>query len=82
MSESEIQGEIERVRGSNSYSSWTIGITDDPDRRKGEHGNPKYWHEWKAHSEQIARNVEAHFLEKGMKGGGGGGDHPNWVYIF
>jgi len=82
MSESEIKSAIEGVRGSNSYSSWTIGITDDPDRRKGEHGNPKYWHEWKAHSEQIARNVEAYFQGKGMKGGGGGGDHPNWVYIF
>ena len=50
-------------------------------RRRSEHGNPDHWHEWEAHSKQIARNVEAYFLDKGMKGGGGG-DHPNWVYIF
>lgn len=82
MSESAIKSAIERVRGSTRYSSWTIGITDDPDRRRNEHGNPRPWHEWEAHSEKIARNVEAYFLDKGMKGAGGGGDHPNWVYIF
>ena len=69
-----------------SYSIWTIGITDDVERRKGEHEsdgeNTKYWQHWKADSETIARNVEAYFLEKGMKGGTGGGDHPTFVYIF
>ena len=81
MSESEIKNAIEGIVSGN-YSRWTIGITDDPDRRKGEHDNPKHWHQWKAHSEQTARNVEAYFQKKDMKGGGGGGDHPNWVYIF
>lgn len=64
------------------YSVWTIGITNDPDRRKTEHDNPKYWTQWTADNETIARNVEEHFLHKGMKGGSGGGENPTYVYIF
>ncbi len=65
-----------------NYLALTIGITDDPERRRSKHGNPMYWHEWKADTETIARNVEKHFLYKGMKSGGGSGDHPNFVYMF
>jgi len=64
------------------YSAWTIGVTDDPDRRRGEHGNPSIWYQWDADSEQVARNVESYFLDKGMKGGGGGGGGADYVYIF
>ena len=80
MSESEI---IETIEESvSNYLAWTIGITDAPKRRKSEHGNPRYWRYWKADTETIARNVEKYFLDKGMKGGGGGGDHPTFVYMF
>ena len=65
-----------------NYLACTIGITEDPKRGKSKHGNPMYWHEWKADSETIARNVEKHFLHKGMKNGGGLGDHPIFVYMF
>ena len=37
-SESQIISEIESIVV--HYPSWTIGISDDPDRRKREHGNP------------------------------------------
>ena len=51
---------------------WTIGITDDPKRRQTEHEgegkNTKYWMDWKADTETIARSVEKQFLDKGMKG--------------
>ena len=26
-------------------STWTIGVTDRPDARRAEHGNPTYWHQ-------------------------------------
>jgi len=65
-----------------NYSIWTIGITADPERRKNEHDNPKYWMQWEADSEAIARNVEKYFLDKGMRGDTGGGEHPTYVYIF
>jgi len=85
MKESEIIKAIEnRVMSAKTkkYSLWTIGITNDPDRRRVEHGNPKYWMQWRADTEAIARNVEKYFLDKGMKGSGGGGENPHYVYIF
>lgn len=86
MDENELKIEIESQRGQSPYSYWIIGITDDPERRKGEQEadgkNVKYWHSWKADSELIARNVEQRFLDKGMKGGTGGGLHHIYVYIY
>ena len=82
MKEVEIKNAIERVVGNTGYSSWTIGITDDPNRRNREHNNPKRWHHWRADTEAIARRVEKHFIDKGMKGDIGGGESPNYVYIF
>ncbi len=64
------------------YSIWTIGITNNPERRKEEHENPKYWMDWKADGEQDTRSIEKHFLDKGMKGDTGGGENPTFVYIF
>ena len=64
------------------YGAWTIGVTDDLARRKGEHGNPFVWHDWNADTELAARNVEAYFQAKYMKGGPGGPGSANYVYIF
>ncbi len=65
------------------YPSWTIGVTDNPERRKQEHGNPVRWYYWDAITETTARRIEKHFLDKeGMKGYVGGGISPNYVYIF
>jgi len=79
-SESAIKSAIEAKV--NVYSAWTIGVTDDPERRKREHGNPSVWYQWDADSEQVARNVEAYFVEKGMKGDTGGVGGADYVYIF
>ena len=81
MSEQEIKNEIEGcIKG--NYSAWTIGVTDDLERRKGEHNNPQYWHQWDAATESIARRIETYFLDKGCKGAGGGRGNANYVYIF
>lgn len=84
MNESELKTAI--ALGITDYKIWTIGITEDPKRRKDEHEaegkDVKYWHDWKADTEAIARSVEAYFLDKGMKGSTGGGDHPTYVYRF
>lgn len=68
------------------YSLWYCGITADPDTRKEQHENAgenvKHWKHWQADSEQDARDIEDHFHKKGMKGEGGGGKNPTWVYIF
>jgi hypothetical protein len=89
MNESEIERAIENrvmTARTKDYKIWTVGITDDPTRRKGEHEttgeNIEYWLDWKADTETIARTVESYFLAKGMKGGAGGGERPTYVYIF
>ena len=79
-SESVIKAAIEAIV--TRYSIWTIGVTDDPNRCKGEYGNPSSWHHWDADSEQIARDVEAYYLDKGMKGDTGGGGRADYVYIW
>jgi len=71
---------------SKKYSIWTIGVTDDPDTRKDKHKqdgeNVNHWQRWNADSENDARDIEAHFIKNGMKGGTGGGGKANYVYIF
>ena len=79
-SEIEIKTAIEKIDG--RPSAWTIGVTDDPERRRREHGNPSVWYQWNADSERVARNVEAYFVDKGMKGDTGGGGSADYVYIF
>lgn len=68
------------------YSSWIIGITNDPVRCRNEHRNEgndvSSWTVWEADDENIARNVEKYFLDKGMNGASGEGWMPNFVYIF
>ncbi len=47
MNESELKSAIEVKIDSSNYPIWTIGITDDPKRRRDEHEaegkNVKYW---------------------------------------
>ena len=79
-SESAIKTAIDNIVS--NYSLWTIGVTDNPARRETEHGNPSTWFQWDADTEIGARNVEKHFLDKGMKGSGGGLGRADYVYIF
>lgn len=80
MTEQEIKTAIEgHIK---SYSVWTIGVTDDPDRRKQEHDNPQCWHHWNAPTEDAARRIEKYFVDKGCKGDTGGGGDADYVYIF
>lgn len=81
MTEQEIKAKIEgHING--NYPSWTIGVTDNPDRRKQQHNNPPDWHYWNASTEDEARRIEKYFVDKGCKGSGGGGGTADYVYIF
>lgn len=77
----EIVAEIARITNRN-YGGWHVGITSDPERRRGEHGDPAAWHVWDAQYEGAAREIERHMLGLGMVGGEGGGDEPTYVYIW
>lgn len=82
-SEQEIIKQIENFANMlRDYSVWTIGITNDPERRRSEHDSTPGWHHWDAETEDAARRIEKYFLDKGMKGDTGGGDNPTYVYMF
>jgi hypothetical protein len=72
-----------------TLSAWRVGLTHDPTKRKQEwkddRENVDYWMQWTADSLSAAQAVEAHFIEKGMKGGTGGNLsalYTTYVYIF
>ena len=57
-----------------------VGLTDDTERRKQEHGNPSDWYERSFSSEEEAREWEKMMLEKiGYEGGTGG---EGWKYGY
>lgn len=67
------------------YSDFYIGITDNIERRLfGEHNVSKQG-QWYIHAQadniDIARDVEKHFLDKGMQGDDGGGNDTS-VYVY
>jgi hypothetical protein len=77
-----------RIAGIGGYANWTVGITSDWARRKNEHSNDGKslgcWTCWQADSLSDARQIENYFLDKGMRGGGGGNmaTGTTFVYIF
>ena len=57
-----------------------VGLTNDPERRKEEHGNPSDWWTRTFSTETGAREWEKKMLEKpGYKGGPGG---DGWKYGY
>lgn len=66
--ESEIKDGVEKVLGGRRIDVWAIGTTDNLDIRRERHGRPTIWHYWIPDTEQTAKNVEAYFKDKGMKG--------------
>ena len=81
LSREEIIENIEQIV-TGDYTSWTIGLTEDPDRRKEEHKNPAMWYQWQADSQLDAKYIEMYFQGKGMWGFPAEGDNPTYVYIF
>lgn len=73
-----------------TYSNWRIGLTHDLAERKAywkdtKNQNVTYWAAWEADSLADAQDIEAHFINKGMKGGVGGDLSARktvYVYIF
>lgn len=88
MTYDEIINAIEAHLAKSSKKYWNdyyVGITDNiPERLHGFHQVPEkgHWFKWcKADTEQIARDVEKHYLDKGMDGGAGGGDEDT-IYVY
>lgn len=81
----EIKDHVRKCGG--SFSSWYIGIAEDPkDRLFSEHNVSEkegIWIYKTTSSSEIARNIEQHFLSLEMDGGSGGGDYlSKAVYCY
>lgn len=73
--------------GKRYYSEFYIGISKDASKRMFEEHHVDKEHSWwifrTANSSEVARKVEKHYLELGMRGGdGGGNDTANMVYCY
>jgi len=57
-----------RIAGIGNYANWTVGITQDPTRRKDEHSNDgkvvACWTCWEADSLSDAQDLENYFHAK------------------
>lgn len=74
-------GKIHEITEGN-YKDWYIGITNDPERRRGEHGDPPTWRVWNVGRKIYANEIEEYFTDRDMKGGRGGSENPTHVYIY
>lgn len=73
--------------GKRYYSELYIGVSADANKRLFEQHHVDKDNSWwiysTAESAEVARKVEKHFLELGMRGGTGGGDeNSNMVYCY
>lgn len=76
-----------KLSGKKYYSDFYIGITKDIQNRLfGDHNVSKensWWIYRTAETDEIARKVEKHYLDFGMRGGtGGGDDESRIVYCY
>ena len=64
------------------HARWRVGIAKDPERRRKELGEPSTWRAWDAGTEDQARAIEWHFLDRRMRSDPGGGAGSRHVYVF
>lgn len=83
----EIENHLVDECGGGNYSGYYVGITKSIDNRLfGTHKVPEKGHCYiyrVAFNDTDARAVEKYFLDKGMQGGGSGGDEESvYVYVY
>ena len=70
MTKQAIIDEIEK-RTNSRYNSWHIGLTNDPDKRRGEceteGERTDFWVDWRADSAEDAKEIESRYSNRGMK---------------
>ena len=59
-----------------------VGLTDDPQQRREDHGNPTDWWQRSFHTESEARAWEKEMLAKPGYTGGPGGEGWRYGYTY
>ncbi len=59
-----------------------VGLTNNPERRKAEHGDPRDWRQKQFEKEEEARAWEADMLEHPGYQGGPGGKGWRYGYVY
>ena len=59
-----------------------VGLTDDPEIRKQQHGNPTDWYVKSFNNEKEARDWEKNLIAKTGYTGGPGGKGWRYGYIY
>lgn len=82
-SKQEIINDITSHFNGKKYAECYVGITKDANQRLfNDHNVSKesgHWIYRSASSDAIVREIEKHFLDKGMDGGDGGGDNQSII---
>ncbi|MBN2595418.1 MAG: hypothetical protein JXR82_01370 [Marinifilaceae bacterium] len=83
----EIHDHLVNGCGGGNYSDYYVGITKDINERLfGAHKVPTKGHCYiyrEAYNDTDARVIEKYYLNKGMRGGDGGGDRKSvFVYVY
>ncbi|MAE11373.1 MAG: hypothetical protein QGI51_07155 [Dehalococcoidales bacterium] len=78
--EAEIVAAAEKIAGSR-MEVWTVGVADNVDLRREEHGRPTMWHFWTPESDDVANAVMEQLKAKGMQGYSGTDTGKGNLYI-
>jgi hypothetical protein len=83
-----ITSEIES-RASARYTTWHIGVTNDPDGRRQDcerdGARTDFWTDWRADSADDAKEIAQRYINRGMKSMTAGELNPRkdvFVFIF
>ena len=77
-----IKSKIDNILAGEKNPFWYIGVTDRPEERKIEHGNPGIWNYWKPSDGSISREIEEHFFKFDVDGGPDGPGNATYLYLY
>lgn len=71
------------IKCGGSYPSWYVGVSEEPETRLSDgHGAKDAWIYREAESTEIAREIEAYFIERLNTDGGSGGGDEDATYVY
>jgi hypothetical protein len=82
----ELIAAVNKRVGPTPFNLWTIGMTDDSDKRRqqliDERTDCSCWRDWEADSEKVATSILEHFQNKGMKSEVNGTKKSKYIYSY